>query len=317
MTTPPTAILFPGQGSQANGMGRRLAEASPDVMHLWKKAEAASGLPLRAIYWESGDENLMAETRSLQPAITVVNLALWFYVCGRFDPVCAAGHSLGEFSALGAAGVLDVDRLIEIVALRGRLMAEADPDHVGTMYAVLRLGLDEVEAVAKDVCDRTGKLVRVANRNTPGQFAVSGHREAVEELVEEVRNRKGKAIPLAVSGAFHTPLMAEASAEFAKELDRQDWHDARFPVYCNVNGEALIEGEKIHAAVRRQMTSSVFWVDTVGNQWNAGVRRWVEFGPKGVLTRMVCPILTACNAPDGAYTTEHIPNLDAAAAFVG
>lgn len=91
----------------------------------------------------------------------------------------------------------------------------------------------------------------------------------MEELVEEVRNRKGKAIPLAVSGAFHTPLMAEASAEFAKELDRQDWHDARFPVYCNVNGEALIEGEKIHAAVRRQMTSSVFWVDTVGNQWNA------------------------------------------------
>lgn len=317
MSTVPTAIVFPGQGSQANGMGRRLAEAFPDVMQLWKKAEAASGLPLRAIYWESGDEILMAETRNLQPAVTVVNLALWFHVCDRLDPVCAAGHSLGEFSALGAAGVLDVEHLIEVVALRGRLMAEADPEHVGTMYAVLRLTLDDVETATKTVCERTGKLVRVANRNTPGQFAVSGHREAVEELLEEVRLLKGKAIPLAVSGAFHTPLMAEAAAEFAKELDRQDWHEARFPLYCNVSGEALTDGEKIHAAVRRQMTSSVFWVDVVTNQWNDGVRRWVEFGPKGVLTRMVRPILTACNAPDGAYAAEHIPNLEAAAAFAG
>lgn len=317
MTTPATAIMFPGQGSQAHGMGRRLAEASDDAMQLWKKAEAASGLPLRAIYWESEDENLMAETRNLQPAITVVNLALWFHVCGRLDPMCTAGHSLGEFSSLGAAKVLDVESLLAIVALRGRLMAEADPEHVGTMYAVLRLGLDEVEAATKAVCDRTGKLVRVANRNTPGQFAVSGHREAVEELVEDIRASKGKAIPLAVSGAFHTPLMAEAAAEFAKALDKQDWHDACFPLYCNVSGEALSEGAKIHAAVRRQMTSSVFWIDVVTNQWNDGVRRWVEFGPKGVLTRMVRPILTASNAPDGGYATEHIPNLEAADAFVG
>lgn len=317
MSTPPTAILFPGQGAQAHGMGRHLAEASSDAMRLWKKAETASGLPLRAIYWESGDENLMAETRSLQPAITVVNLALWFHLRHRLDAVCTAGHSLGEFSALGAAGVLDMDHLFEIVALRGRLMAEADPDHVGTMYAVLRLGLEDVEAVVKDVCERTGKLVKVANRNTPGQFAVSGHREAMEDLVEEIRNRKGKAIPLAVSGAFHTPLMAEASAEFAKVLDRQDWHDARFPVYCNVNGEPLTDGEKLRTAMRRQMTSSVLWTDTITHQWKDGVRRWVEFGPKGVLSRMVRPILTACEAPDGAYTIEHIPNLQAAEAFSG
>lgn len=317
MSTPPTAILFPGQGAQANGMGRHLAEASSDAMQLWKKAEAASGLPLRAIYWESGDENLMAETRTLQPAITVVNLALWFHLCHRLDAACAAGHSLGEFSALGAAGVLDVEHLLEIVALRGRLMAEADPDHVGTMYAVLRLGLDDVEAIVKNVGERTGKLIRVANRNTPGQFAVSGHRDAMDDLVEEIRNRKGKAIPLAVSGAFHTPLMAEAATEFAKILDRQDWHDARFPVYCNVSGAPLTEGKKLHAAVRRQMTSSVLWTDTITHQWKDGVRRWVEFGPKGVLSRMVRPILTACDAPDGSYAIEHIPNLEAATAFAG
>lgn len=317
MSNLPTAILFPGQGAQAHGMGRHLAEASPDAMQLWKKAETASGLPLRAIYWESGDENLMAETRSLQPAITVVNLALWFHLRHRLDAACAAGHSLGEFSALGAAGVLNVDQLLEIVALRGRLMAEADPDHVGTMYAVLRLGLEDVEAIVKDVGERTGKLIKVANRNTPGQFAVSGHRDAMEDLVEEIRNRKGKAIPLAVSGAFHTPLMAEASAEFAKILDRQNWNDARFPVYCNVSGEPLTEGEKLHTAMRRQMTSSVLWTDAITRQWKDGVRRWVEFGPKGVLSRMVRPILSACDAPDGAYAIEHIPNLEAATAFAG
>ncbi len=317
MTATPTAILFPGQGSQSRGMGRMLAEASPDAMLLWKNAEAVSGLPLREIYWDSGDDALMADTRNLQPAITVVNLALWFHTRDRLAPLCAAGHSLGEFSALASAGVLPPETVLELVALRGRLMADADPDGVGTMYAVLRLSLDDVEAMAKAVCERTGKLVRVANRNTPSQYAVSGHREAVEELVEAARAVKAKAVPLAVSGAFHTPLMAEASAEFSKILDKQDWRDARFPVYCNVSGEPLAEAEKIHAAIRRQMTSSVLWVDTITNQWNDGVRRWLEFGPQGVLTRMVRPILTASNVPDTGYSTEHIPNLDAANAFQG
>jgi len=312
MTTPSTAILFPGQGSQSHGMGRELAEACPDVMSLWKKAEKISGLPLRAVYWESEDESLMADTRHLQPALTTANLALWFHSGLDLNPTCAAGHSLGEFSALAAARVLEINVLLEMVALRGRLMAEADPDHVGTMYAILRLNLEDVEALAKEVCDRTGKLVRVANRNTPGQFAVSGHREAVEDLVEKARNAKAKAIPLAVSGAFHTPLMAEAAAEFSKMLDKQDWRDARFPLYCNVSGEAMREGKKIHAAVRRQMTSSVCWIEVITNQWNDGIRRWLEFGPKGVLTRMVRPILTAANVPDTDYLAENISSPEAA-----
>lgn len=296
-------------------MGRKLAESCNEAMQLWKTAEAVSNLPLRAIYWESEDDALMADTRNLQPAITVVNLALWFYVEPRLKPLCAAGHSLGEFSALGAANVLDADKILELVSLRGRLMAEADPDAIGTMYAVLRLSLEEVEAMAKAVCDHTGKLVRVANRNTPAQFAVSGHREAVEDLVERARAGKARTVPLAVSGAFHTPLMAEASAEFSKTLDKQDWRPARFPIYCNINGEPMEESDKIHAAMRRQMTSSVFWIDVITNQWKNGVRRWLEFGPQGVLTRMVRPILTASNVADSSYTTEHIPNLDAANAF--
>jgi [acyl-carrier-protein] S-malonyltransferase len=287
-------------------MGRRLADEFSDAMLLWKHAEKASGLPLRAVYWDSEDDALMADTRHLQPAVTVVNLGLWLHAAPRLAPHCAAGHSLGEFSALTAAGVLAPEKVIELVSLRGRLMAEADPGAVGAMCAISRLGLEEVENLAKSVSERTGKLVRVANRNTPSQFAVSGHRDAVETLAEEARSLKARAIPLAVSGAFHTSLMTEAAAEFSKILDRQDWRAARFPVYCNVNGEAVTEAGKIHAAVRRQMISPVCWIDVISNQWKDGIRQWLELGPQGVLTRMVRPILSACNAPDTAYSAGHI-----------
>ncbi len=314
-----TAILFPGQGSQASGMGRRLAEASADIMNLWKKAESISGLPLREIYWESDDATLMAETRNLQPAITVVNLALWESVSNRLSPACTAGHSLGEFSALAAAGVLSTDKVLELVTLRGRLMADVDPEHIGTMCAMIRLSQEQVETVAKEVSESTGKLVRVANKNTPLQFVLSGHREAVEAAAERLKaeNPRVKGFPLAVSGAFHTPMMAEAAAEFSKLLDKQDWHDAAFPIYSNISGEPLSDAEAIHSAMRRQMTSSVCWVDTISNQWRDGVRRWVEFGPQGVLTRMVRPILVAADVADGSYTTVHIPNKDAVDAFEG
>ena len=319
MANAKTAILFPGQGSQAAGMGHRLAEADPNIMALWKKAEKISGIPLRGIYWDSNDSVLMAETRNLQPAVTVVNLALWFSVMDRLEPACAAGHSLGEFSALVAAGVLDIDKVLELVSLRGQLMSEVDPEHIGTMCAVIRLEQDIVEAAAKEVAERTGKLVKVANRNTPLQYVLSGHRDAVEETVEKLRseNPRAKGFPMAVSGAFHTPMMAQASAEFSRQLDRQDWSTARFPIYFNINGEPLVDGESIHAAVRRQMTSSVCWIEVISNQWRDGVRRWVEFGPQGVLTRMVRPILAAANVADGSFSTVHIPNIDGVKLFEG
>ncbi len=215
--------------------------------------------------------------------------------------------------------MLDVDKVLELVSLRGRLMADVDPEHIGTMCAMIRLSQEQVEDVARQVSESTGKLVRVANKNTPLQFVLSGHREAVEAAAERLKaeNPRAKGFPLAVSGAFHTPMMAEASAEFSKLLDRQDWHDAAFPIYSNVNGEPLRDAESLHSAMRRQMTSSVCWVDTIANQWRDGVRRWVEFGPQGVLTRMVRPILVAADVADGSYTTVHIPNKDAVDAFEG
>ena len=316
MSHPPSSVLFPGQGSQAAGMGRHLAEASEDAMSLWKKAEQYSGVPLREIFWESNDHALMSETRNAQPAITVVNLALYHYVLNKINPICTAGHSLGEFSALAAAGVLTMDEVLRAVSLRGRLMSEADPEQVGTMFAIMRLSREQVEKICHDVSEKTGKLVKVANHNTPGQYAVSGHKDAVDEVAEEARALKGKAIPLAVSGAFHTPMMAGASAEFAVFLDTLEWRDPRYPVYLDSIGNMAESGEKIHQIMRRQMTSPVFWTDIITKQWENGVRHWVEFGPQGVLTRMMRAILSPYAGQED-YTTVHIPNMAGADAYSG
>lgn len=287
MNSVKTAILFPGQGAQASGMGRRLAEASSDIMDLWKKAESISGLPLREIYWDSDDATLMAETRNLQPAITVVNLALWLSVADRLSPACAAGHSLGEFSALAAAGVLPMDKVLELVSLRGRLMAEADPDGTGSMAAILKMKQEDVEALAREAAVEADALLIVANYNTPAQFVVSGHRDAVALACQKAKEHRGRAIELKVSGAFHSPMMEKASRELEPLLRKAVWRKPQFPVYCNLHGRAVTDGESAKESLLKQMTSSVLWIETVRNQYADGVRRWVEVGPKAVLGKMV------------------------------
>ena len=287
MNSVKTAILFPGQGAQASGMGRRLAEASSDIMDLWKKAESISGLPLREIYWDSDDATLMAETRNLQPAITVVNLALWLSVADRLSPACAAGHSLGEFSALAAAEVLDPETVLQIVSLRGRLMAEADPDGTGSMAAILKMKQEDVEALAREAAVEADALLIVANYNTPAQFVVSGHRDAVALACQKAKEHRGRAIELKVSGAFHSPMMEKASRELEPLLRKAVWRKPQFPVYCNLHGRAVTDGESAKESLLKQMTSSVLWIETVRNQYADGVRRWVEVGPKAVLGKMV------------------------------
>lgn len=311
------AILFPGQGSQKAGMGKFLAEHDKEYMNLWKKAEEISQIPLREIYWESNDEKLMANTKNLQPAITVVNLALWQYCSSYINPQASAGHSLGEFSALAAAKVLDFISILQAVSLRGKLMSEADPDKLGTMFAILRLTADQVDTLCKEASVATNKIVRLANRNTPGQFAISGHKDALDNAIERAQALGGKCISLAVSGAFHTPMMAEANTEFTKYLDKLDWKNPVFPVYCNVNGEAFTEANKIANAMKKQMVSSVYWIETICNQWNDGIRTWYEFGPQGILTRMMRQILSVQTATDSSeYQTVHIPNLTAANDYI-
>ncbi len=304
-----SAVNFPGQGSQEPGMGRDAAEAEVEVMALWKKAEAASRLPLREIYWDSEDAAAQADTRALQPALTVVNLSLWRPLSKRLTPAAVAGHSLGEYSALAAAGVLPEAAVIELVALRGRLMHEADPNGVGAMAAVLKLGPAEVEACVRKAGEATGEMIVAANYNTPGQTVISGTKAAVAKAQELVKEAKGRAVPLPVSGAFHSPLMQEAAGELAKAVDalgKGTWNKARFPVYANATGRPAVDAEAIRDRLKRQMTSSVHWVDTIRRQWDDGARLFVECGPKGVLTKMVEPILRD-HAPAVAAHSESAP----------
>lgn len=291
------ALLFPGQGSQECGMGRALAEQHNDAMALWKKAERISGLPLRGIYWE-GDEAAMADTRALQPALTVVNLALWQQMSSRLAPAGTAGHSLGEYSSLAACGTLNVDSVLEITSLRGRLMAEADPDGRGAMAAVLKLDGEKVHAIVEETKALTHEVLLVANYNTPGQLVISGTKAAVEQAVELVKEHKGRAIPLKVSGAFHSPLMEKAARELRPALEKAVWQRPRFAVYCNVHGKAITDGESLRQCMLAQMTSSVRWIDTIQNQWHDGMRRFVEVGPKAVLSKMVSPCLAGL-LPEG------------------
>ncbi len=316
--TQPTAILFPGQGSQESGMGRDLAESSREAMDLWKLAERASGLELRAIYWEGGDA-AMADTRALQPALTVVNLNLWRVLAGKVSPAATAGHSLGEYSSLAAAGVLRAETALELVSLRGRLMAEADPEGRGTMAAILKLALPDAEAAVAEVAASTGEMIGIANYNTPGQYVASGTKAAIAALQDAVKARKGRALPLPVSGAFHSPLMEEAAAEMGKALEKTSWSPAKFAVYPNVTGTATTDHRELKTLLLRQMTSSVRWIDTISSQYADGVRRFVECGPKGVLSKMVKPILDArpdAPSPD-SYAVTAVGNLEQAASFQG
>jgi [acyl-carrier-protein] S-malonyltransferase len=281
------AVLFPGQGSQERGMGRALAESSAEAAELWRLAEKASGLPLRGIYWE-GDDAAMADTRALQPAMTAVTLGLWFACKAKLSPIVGfAGHSLGEYAALTAAGMLSVPAVFELTSLRGRLMAEAGGSD-GAMAAVLKLSLADIEDVVKEAGAATGKTLVIANYNSPAQYVISGQAEAVAAAADLVKARKGRAVPLAVSGAFHSPLMAEPAAELEKVLRKTGFGAASVaPVYCNVTGEPEADPERALSLMARQMTSQVRWIGTMAALYRDGARTFVELGPKGVLTKLV------------------------------
>lgn len=287
------ALLFSGQGAQEAGMGRDLAEADADAMAFWKDAEKISGLPLREIYWE-GDEAAMSDTRALQPALTTANLNLWHAFNrkhGGITPAACAGHSVGEFSALAAAGVISPKSALEITSLRGRLMAEADPSGVGGMAALVKLDDKQVLEIVEETAGETGELIIAANFNTPTQTVVSGTKNAISVACQKARGRKGRGVELKVSGAFHSPMMEEANRELHPLLEKTAWSNPRFPVYANVDAKPVLDAESAKKSVWRQMISPVYWVDLIRNLYLAGVRWWMEISPRAVLGKMVGPSL--------------------------
>jgi len=302
-----TAVLFPGQGSQEPDMGKDLAEHNADFMDLWIKAEKLSGQPLREIYWGGTNED-MAQTRALQPAMTVTNVSVFLHCKKHLSSMAVAGHSLGEFSALAAAEVLGVEEVIELAALRGRLMADAGGPDEG-MTAVLKLPQSQVELIVESARAATSQEIRVANFNTPAQFVVSGKKDALDQVADLVKKEKGRAIPLPVSGAFHSPLMKEANKELAKVMETKDWRIPKCALFFNVTAKPEWDPAKIKDIMSRQMISPVRWIALMENVWGEGVRTFYEFGPKGVLSRMLGQIL---KQQDEDYKSEAVNGLEAA-----
>jgi [acyl-carrier-protein] S-malonyltransferase len=284
------AVLFPGQGSQFIGMGKEFLEAEPDAAALMATAEAASGLPLRQLCLE-GPMPELTRTMHLQPALTVTNLICWQAVRkAGIEADYLAGHSLGEYSALCAAEVLSPEDTLKLVTARGRLMEREAGKHPGTMRAVLGLTLEEVREVLATV--KVG-IVAAANHNSEKQVVISGELPAMEAAAAEVGKRGGKAVPLPVSGAWHSPLVQEAVADFSEIMAAIPFQAPRRPVLFNTTGNEENEPQAIRAAMARQVASMVRWYDIVNGLMGRGVRVFIEVGPKTVLTGLLKKIIPA------------------------
>jgi len=281
-----TIALFPGQGSQKVGMGKELFLASEIARGLFERADKALGLPLSTICFEGPADRLTA-TEIAQPAILTVSVICYEIAkaaLGEKLTVCAAaGHSLGEYSALVAAGALRFEDAVVLVNKRGRYMQSAVPAGVGKMVAVLGKEVPELEAAIAKV---TSGVVDIANINAPGQIVVSGKREAVDEFIAVLGG--AKVIELQVSAPFHCALMEPAAIELARDLDAAEIMPAKFPVIANVLAAPVQTPEQIRDALKRQVCGRVRWVESMEYATtNFPAARAVEFGAGNVLSGML------------------------------
>jgi len=295
------ALVFPGQGSQFVGMACDLAEAYAVVAQTLREADEAAGVDLWAAMREGPAEALTA-TSIAQPAILAHSVAIWRLLAeAGVRPALAAGHSLGEYSALVAAGVFDFPAAVALVRRRGELMAAAGEHAGGAMAAVIGLGPGAVEELIREAA--VDGTVVVANINAPEQVVVSGEDVPVATVGRLAQQAGARVRPLQVSGAFHSPLMATAAEELAVLLDQMPLATGTVPVYSNVDAMPRCAGEDIRAALKRQVTGSVRWSDSVQAMVAAGVEVFVEVGPGSVLTKLmrrIAPEVTAVSTSDVA-----------------
>ena len=275
------ALLFPGQGSQAVGMARALADAEPAAARILEDADDVLGAPLTTLMFEGPDEELTA-TRNAQPAILAHSVAVLEVVRERLGPVSlGAGHSLGEFSAHVAAGTLSFEDALSAVRLRGELMFAAGQERPGTMAAVLGLSDDAAEEVCAAV--DAGTCVP-ANFNSRGQIVLSGDVSGVEQAMVLAREAGAKrVVPLNVSGAFHSPLMEPAAEGLREKLESVEFSDPAWPVISNVTAEPVTSGAEARRLLVEQLTSPVRWSASVAAMVESGIDRFVELGPGSVL----------------------------------
>jgi [acyl-carrier-protein] S-malonyltransferase len=279
-----TAFIFPGQGSQYVGMARDFFESDAESRELIARADEILGYSLSSICF-TGPEEKLRQTRHTQPAIFLHSVVAARKIT-RMKPDLVAGHSLGEYSALVAAGSLEFEDALRLVHLRGELMQRAGEAEPGTMAAIVGLTRESLEEVCREASG--AGIVQPANFNSPGQTAISGSLEGVRRGMELARARGAKVVKeLTVSGAFHSPLMGSAREGLKAGLDRTAIRDAAIPVYANVTAEPAVNASEIRELLYRQLTSPVLWEQTVRNMARDGATRFCEVGPGKVLQNLV------------------------------
>jgi [acyl-carrier-protein] S-malonyltransferase len=276
------AYIFPGQGSQFPGMGKALYERSEEARELMDRANGILGFPITDIMFGEDAEALKA-TRVTQPAIFIHSVVL--ALCSGLEtPAMVAGHSLGEFSALAAAGAMDFEDALKLVAVRASAMQKCCEQVPGTMAAIIKLPTETIE----EICASCSGIVVPANYNCDGQVVISGEAEAVAEACAKMKEAGAKrALPLAVSGAFHSPLMEPARLELAEAIDKTPFRVPACPVYQNVTALPATDPAVIKENLLRQLTSPVRWTQTVQNMVADGADYFLEIGPGTVLQGLV------------------------------
>ncbi|MBN2289313.1 MAG: ACP S-malonyltransferase [Candidatus Glassbacteria bacterium] len=279
-----TAVVFPGQGSQFAGMGRDIYDAFAGARELFDRAGSILGFNLAACCFSSGEDEL-SRTRITQPAIFVHSVAVYEILKERgLAAGITAGHSLGEYSALVAAGYLDFEEGLRLVGRRGQLMQDAGRENPGTMAAVI--GLDD--RVLEELCASDPAIVVVANFNCPGQTVISGEVEAVERVMEAARAAGARMVKkLKVSGAFHSPLMESTREQMTRELSAASFRQGSLPVVANVTAEPESRPEKIRGLLAEQITGPVRWQASIERMAAWGAREFLEVGPGSVLSGLI------------------------------
>jgi [acyl-carrier-protein] S-malonyltransferase len=313
------AFLFPGQASQYPGMGRELAEKFAESRSAFEEADAALGFSISQLCFE-GSEEALKQTENTQPAILTVSTAAYRALEKHgIKPDFVAGHSLGEYSALVAAGGLDFATAVKLVHGRGRYMQEAVPAGEGAMAAILGLAPAEVADICRKAADH--QIVSPANLNSPEQTVISGHAAAVKRAVE-IASQSGakRAVILPVSAPFHCALMLPAQERLEPDLRAAKFEALRFPLITNVDAEAVITGDEAREALISQVAQPVRWLDSIHEMIEVGVTIFVEVGPGKVLTGLLRQIdrsVRGWNVEDGASlqaTLEKIEHARAEAA---
>lgn len=285
-----TAYVFPGQGSQFVGMGLEQAQHRPIVKGVFARADAALGFPLSRLCWH-GPEAELSDTINTQPAIFTHSIAMYEMVrlSGEIEsPVFVAGHSLGEVSALCAAGALTFEDGVRLARERGRLMKEAGERAPGSMAAVIGLDAGALRTACQEASQQHTPGVVVANDNAPGQIVISGGKAAVA-AASAIAKAKGakRVVPLNVSIASHSPLMASVADDFARIVETTPIAPATVPVVANTSAQPITHPDDIRAELAAQLTSPVRWVESVRFMHSQGVTHFIELGPKDVLCGLI------------------------------